>query len=325
MDTPDIFEDLNFEDFGVSFHEGQGDGSTNTSTPGSLEDRYIAPPFSVLDTKQGYWQQKKKELLKEMGENGESRENTLDSDGGIVATINNGVSILDPVLAQFALKCFTPKLESIVLDPFAGDLVFGYISKREGHFFTGIELREEQAVANQERCDDLEADGSAKYINDSSENIDQYINDESVDFVFSCPPYYDLEVYSDLDNDLSNQETYEDFYKLIEDILTKTANKLKQNRFAMIAIGEIRNKDGSYCGFVPDIIKIMTNAGLSFYNEIIIYNSLGSAPMRANNYMASRKVVKVHQNALVFYKGDIKHIQNNFPKMYNPEEGETDE
>lgn len=42
---------------------------------------------------------------------------------------------------------------------------------------------------------------------------------------------------------------------------------------------------------------------------------LGTAMIRANQTFKSRKLVKVHQNVLIFYKGDIKEIKNNFDEI----------
>ena len=39
------------------------------------------------------------------------------------------------------------------------------------------------------------------------------------DLLFSCPPYYDLEVYSDNKEDLSNKPTYEEFLTKYKEII----------------------------------------------------------------------------------------------------------
>ena len=38
-----------------------------------------------------------------------------------------------------------------------------------------------------------------------------------------------------------------------------------------------------------------------------------SVALRAKKYMESRKVAKMHQNILVFYKGDPSKVRDNFP------------
>ena len=53
-------------------------------------------------------------------------------------------------------------------------------------------------------------------------------------------------------------------------------------------------------------IKTFEKAGLKFYNDIVLRNAYGTAMLRANNTMKHKKVVKVHQNVLVFVKGDPK-------------------
>lgn len=142
--------------------------------------------------------------------------------------------------------------------------------------------------------------------------MDKYIEDNSMDFIFSCPPYGDLEVYSDLPQDLSTMSN-EDFMKVYKKIIQNTYKKLKNNRFAVIVISEIRDDKGVYVGLVPHTINSMREAGYSYYNEIILLNSVGTLPLRASGAMNSgRKVGRRHQNVLVFYKGNTKEIKNNF-------------
>ena len=121
------------------------------------------------------------------------------------------------------------------------------------------------------------------------------------DFVFSCPPYADLEVYSDLDGDISNMK-YSDFMAAYAEIIAKSCALLKKGAYACFVVGEVRDKKGNYIGFVPDTIKAFTDCGMSFYNEAILLNQLGTASMRSNGNMKSQKLVKVHQNVLVFRK-----------------------
>src|SRR5690606_25486457 len=121
------------------------------------------------------------------------------------------------------------------------------------------------------------------------------------DFIFSCPPYADLEVYSDLEGDISNKK-YPKFLELYESIIAKSCDKLKDGGLACFVVGEVRNKNGNYIGFVPDTIKAFEKCGMSFYNEAILLNPIASASMRAKGNMKSKKLVKVHQNILVFKK-----------------------
>jgi hypothetical protein len=127
---------------------------------------------------------------------------------------------------------------------------------------------------------------------------------EQFDFVFTCPPYYDLEVYSDDPRDISAAGSYDEFMDAYRQITAATAARLKPDRFAAVVIGEIRGPDGAYRNLVADTIDAHLQAGLTYYNEAILITPVGSLPIRAGRvFKASRKVGKTHQQMLVFRKG----------------------
>lgn len=127
--------------------------------------------------------------------------------------------------------------------------------------------------------------------------------DETFDLIFSCPPYADLEVYSDDPRDISNMK-YEDFKKTYFQIIAESVKLLKYNRFAIFTIADVRDKStGFYRNFISDTIEAFQETGMSLYNEFILINQIGSAAIRANRqFNKGRKNVKRHQNVLVFYK-----------------------
>lgn len=272
-----------------------------------LIDSFVSVPFSVLDTRQGYWKDRKNWWRELIQDNGESRTGTLG--GSFMRVFSNGVSLLDPVLSEVLIKWFTPKENrNKCFDVFAGDSVFGYVSNYLENTFTGIELREEQVKLNNERIKSMES----VYICDDGQNVLKHIAEDSQDFLFSCPPYFDLEVYSDLPNDASNQDDFDGFVKIMENAFTDAIKCLKENRFAAIVCGDVRDKKGDYRCLPDAIKKIFINAGMHFYNEMILVEPVGNLQMRVGAYMKNRKVGKCHQNVLIFYKGETKDIKNNF-------------
>lgn len=133
---------------------------------------------------------------------------------------------------------------------------------------------------------------------------------DGYDLVFSCPPYADLEVYSDMDGDISNMK-YPDFLKTYKSIIKKSCNLLKPGGFAIFVVSEVRNpksKSGRYYGFVPDTISAFQEAGMEYYNEAILLNAIGTAMMRVGNTFekGNKKLVSVHQNILMFIKPEKK-------------------
>jgi hypothetical protein len=283
---------------------------------GSLVDTFIIPPFSVLDTKQGYWVERKRLRNHLIGDEWESRDGTLQQ-------LHNAekygkesfkwVSILDAVLAEIMVRWFCPS-NGKTFDCFAGDTVFGFVSSYIGNEFTGIELREEQASLNNARVQ--EANLKAKYICDDGQNVHKHLEAKSQDMFFSCPPYFDLEEYSDLPNDASNQKNYEGFINIIKTAFTGAMNCLKDDRFAVVVMSNVRAKDGAYYDICGDITRIMQACGLVLYNDIVLLNSIGTVAIRAGRFFNSgRKVWRCHQQVLVYYKGNIKNIKSNFEPL----------
>lgn len=288
----------------------------DTSVKGSLADRFVAPPFSVLDTKQGYWQARRK-LWLSLGIRSEiGRDEGLiggGKSGVMLSEINGGTSVFDPVLCEIAYSWFNTQ-GGMVLDPFAGGSVRGIVASKLGMQYVGHELRTEQVIANRAQASEVCSDPVPVWIEgDSNETLN--MNDTQADLIFSCPPYADLEIYSSHEADISNMP-YKQFLTVYKSIITKSLAKLKDDRFAVWVIGEVRAKNGAYYNFLGDTIDAFTEQGMHYYNEIILLNAIGTLPLRAGRqFSAGRKVGKCHQNVLVFYKGNPKNIKANYPAI----------
>lgn len=223
------------------------------------------------------------------------------------ASEQSGTSIFDPVLCELAYIWFSP-VGGIVLDPFAGGSVRGIVASKLGRQYIGHELRQEQVDANRVQGSEICVDElmPPAWICGDSRTIDSTCKDVQADMVFSCPPYADLEVYSDDTKDLSTLG-YEEFKNAYFEIIKKTCALLKNDRFACFVVGEVRNKKGNYYNFVGDTVQAFKEAGLNYYNEAILVTAVGSLPIRAGKQFSSgRKLGKTHQNILVFVKGDGK-------------------
>lgn len=139
-------------------------------------------------------------------------------------------------------------------------------------------------------------------VGDSRTKIDEL--GLEVDFVFSCPPYGDLEVYSDDPADLSTLDA-DEFDKTYAEIIARSIASLKPDRFACFIVGDYRDKRGLYRNFVSKTINAFEAAGARLYNEAILVTSAGSLAIRAGKqFRSTRKLGKTHQNVLVFVKGD---------------------
>lgn len=311
--------ELDFEMSDFGFDDILEDEEPNDVEHSTLTDKFIVPPFSILDTRQGYWQDRKKAwkdlgLKSDLGRN-DNLSNAQDK-SEYMKTGCKGVavqtSIFDPVLAEIMYKWFCVDGGNIY-DCFAGGSVRGIVADKLGYKYTGIDIRQEQVDANYENASDLGC--MPVWYCDDSMNADKYLEDDSQDMIFSCPPYADLEVYSDNPNDISNMD-YDDFCKAYKEIIDVACRKLKDNRFAAFVVGDVRDKKGAYRDFVDYTKKCFLDNGLKTYNELILVEQSGTGALRAKKQFGSlRKVIKTHQNVLVFYKGDIKKIKDNYTEI----------
>lgn len=318
----EALKDLDFEisltGFDLDFDFGQTDGEENQAEEqpkNKLTDIYGIPPFSVIDGRKGEFLNNNK-AWKELGIRSEiGRDDNLIHAGKMIDGVKSSfeyiapsTSIFAPFLCELMYKWFCVKGGNI-FDCFAGGSVRGIVADKLNYNYTGIELRQEQVNANIDNANELCL--SPKWICDDSRNMDEYIEDGTQDMLFSCPPYADLEVYSDDENDLSNME-YGECLRAYEKIIRLSYNKLKDDSFAVFVVGEARDKNGNYYNFVGDTIQAFLKAGFVYYNEIIYITPAGTNCLRAHQFNKSRKVVKGHQNILVFFKGDTKNIKNKF-------------
>jgi hypothetical protein len=308
----------------------------------SLAERFGIPPFSVLNAREGWWQARKKAWLglglqseRGRGNDGDGTKHglTFSSSAQPIsvykaknrheaeigrkvsweefyaanpgAAAQSGTSIFDPVLCELAYRWFCPP-GGTVLDPFAGGSVRGIVAAVLGRRYVGIDLSEEQITANREQAAAVCDDPCPVWHVGDSRSITSLADGVEADFVFSCPPYADLEVYSDDPADLSTLE-YSAFRRDYSEIVASTCTLLKPDRFACFVVGEVRDKHGHYYDFVGDTVQAFRDAGLAYYNEAILVTQLGSLPIRVGRpFEASRKLGKTHQNVLVFIKGDAK-------------------
>lgn len=289
--------------------------------PVSLADKFGVPPMSVLDRRGGEWQDRKRRwgslgMQSELGRDAGASKSMVEGDhfmarllrgetGDMGAMLGGGVSIFDPVVCELAYRWHTLPGDRI-LDPFAGGSVRGIVASTLARWYVGVDLRGEQIEANEAQAH-LGSDIAPRWIQGDSVRLSDHLDPaDEFDLVFSCPPYADLEVYSDNPRDLSRMP-YEEFRDAHARIIAAATARLRNDRFAAWVISDVRDKRGAYRGLVVDTIRAFEAAGLSFHNDAVLLDQVGTAAVRAERpFRATRKLTRVHQHLLIFVKGDAK-------------------
>ena len=343
----DLGIDLSDYDFDVFDPSEEDVDETPLSV--SLADRFGVVPFSILNAREGWWQNRKRAWLslgirseEGRGENllkfsdsialgGKSYQENFVNKGkkGTAKAYNttdwlkskglkggaqdvaggSGTSIFDPVLCELSYAWFCPPGGKI-LDPFSGGSVRGVVAAKLGRKYTGIDLSAPQVEANIAQGKEILTDPKdlmPTWHNGDSAKMDEILDkDYKCDFLFSCPPYADLEIYSDDAADISGMD-YPDFLKAYREIIFLACQRLENNSFAVFVTGDARDKNGDYYGFPEDTNAAFVKAGLKKYNEAILVTAVGSLPIRiTKQFNASRKLGKTHQNVHIFLKGNAK-------------------
>lgn len=298
-----------------------------------LKSRFVATPFSIFSSAAGEWQDRKRAWI-ELGIQSETgrdavqstmaslakyvsadsdkyksgkKRSTLEVKGKKIASWVVS-SIFDPVLCEIAYKWWCPQGGQI-LDPFCGGSVRGVVAGCLGYNYWGCDLRQEQIDANNEQADKINPKNRPVWVcGDSRETL---LDAPMSDFIFSCPPYGDLEVYSDDPRDISNKD-FPSFVSLYREIISKACEKLKNDRFACWVVGDYRDKTTGHYRNLPGIsIKAFRDCGLHLYNDIILNTVVGTGTIRAaSTFGVGRKVIRQHQSVQVFVKGDWREAAN---------------
>lgn len=180
------------------------------------------------------------------------------------------------------VKFFT-KSGMNVLDPFGGVGSTAKACEVTGRKCTSIELSERWHSLSIERLETEVGEGTSQkhtFINgDSCEELLK-INDGTMDFMVTSPPYWgilnkqdqkvkknrvanNLETkYSESEQDLGNVENYEDFLQiLVNKVFLQCARTLKNGKYMAIIVSDFRDKS-DYISFHSDLIHELNKADI---------------------------------------------------------------
>jgi len=237
-------------------------------------------------------------LLGETGHTG-TRAETMRGDHDSVYTGTH--SVFPAPLIEWILLRYAGPAGGTIIDAFAGGPPRGVVAAIMGYHYTGIEIRQEQINENKQTLRDLRL-SHCRYVIGDGRFVDESVGPNKVafDFGFTCPPYHDLEQYSDLPQDLSNMRSYGEFNAGMAMCAESHRRVLKPGAFMCIVVGNFRDKSGELIDFRADTVQNFREVGFKFWQEIILSKNFGSAAKRSTNSWAGHKLVPIHEFLLVF-------------------------
>ena len=208
-----------------------------------------------------------------------------------------------------------------VLDPFVGSGTTLLASNNLNRIGYGIDLNKKYIELCKERMH-----GKYDYYlfcGDSNTKLTKF-EDEFFDYIVTSPPYHDIlkntssglrsdnskkgyrngsrqgvEYYSDKKNDLGNQDTFDDFIKLLKKIMKKAYNKLKKGKYCSIIISDFTVNKKEVC-VQSYIVKMMEDIGFEFVGTICLLQD--NKTLYPFGYPFAYKINHHHQNIINFRK-----------------------
>ncbi len=250
------------------------------------------------------WMAKRlKTIVGDFGQNREMFKKNINyiDDGG------TGASIFNARLCQMIISAYAPAKANIH-DCFAGGGTRAIISALMGNRYFGLDLRQGEVddiiVRAKEIGISVNEDEDSEitlYQGDSTKDYVKFTK-ESCTFGLTCPPYHDLEVYSDNPDDLSYNKSYDEFLELNYEVLKGCHYVLKSGSFYVWVIGNFRNKQGELLHYNGDLVKQAKRAGFILHDEIIFDRGNGGALKREQQFEVNRKSIKIHEYIMIFKK-----------------------
>lgn len=326
-ENADLFERMKSKEAGVSVDKAYSIATKKKASKGALYRKYIISPLSVLNTHTKEWQQQKTFWINDLGiksEMGRGEQKTgMTNLQNLTGTSLPSKSVFDPVLVEILVRWFSNKGER-VYDPFCGGSVRGVVSGWLGREYIGTDLSSEQVDENRKQGEEIWGRNPPNDAILPCWEVGDAANPESypkqpVDLILTCPPYFDLEKYDNGVEDVSGM-SWADFKSTMQTIADNCVASLKDNGFIIYVVGDVRDKTGYYRR-LPDLISKQFTEGkhkghVDLYNKAIYLTAIATAAMRVEKtFNTQRKLVLVHQEILIFYKGDPSKISSNYEKF----------
>lgn len=201
-----------------------------------------------------------------------------------------------------------------IYDPFAGRGTRGLMAYVLGYNYTGVDLMQATVDSNIKRLEEMREGRRAinpNYTDDlditfirgdsTNPNTTAGLQPHSYDFAFSCPPYWDLEVYSDDPADLSNCKTYAAFLGRMAEGFAATYRLLKPNSFCVFVANYFRH-EGEFYHLARALANLGVQAGFAYYDEYVINLRSPRALRTLGQSFQHYVTAKSHEYVEVLYK-----------------------
>jgi len=242
--------------------------------------------------------------------NANKEDKKLANDQGEATTRRSGNTVVLPNLkfSRFnteTAKCvyrYWSERNDLVLDPFSGRSTRAVMAIKENRRYVGYDVSTlacNMMLSNETITESVKI-GNCEIINGDGCKLANTL-DNSIDLVFTCPPYWNQEKYESVDGQLSDCRTYEDFLSSMRECFDNCHRVLKLDKYCIVVIGDIR-RDKAILPLHKDFIELGMLVGFKLHDVVIEQIRTPHAFWRVRENYRCGFTAKAHQYILVFKK-----------------------
>jgi len=188
-----------------------------------------------------------------------------------------------------------------IVDPFMGRATRAVVSERLGRRYEGYDISPNTFDRVRTHVDGL---GLHPILHLGDGCRMAQTEDNTADLVMTCPPYWNIEKYEDVPNQLSSTKNYDAFMEKIEECADNIERVLKPGAFCAWVCADFRSwsGDAKFYPFHADTMQAFERSGMILHDIVVIKNQSPFAALQAGKVAAKRYTSKIHEYLLVFRK-----------------------
>lgn len=213
------------------------------------------------------------------------------------------LSEFSPLLAERIVEYWSDK-DDLIIDPFAGRGTRVLIAKSMDRRSVGLDISWEFISHVNDKAADKRSlmdfdDDRDKYIPIAVHTDSRFmpIRDESVDFIYSCPPFWNIEKYEHRDGQLADIDDYNEFLKELGKIFKECYRVLKDGKFIVMVVQDFRLWKKFYA-LGAHTVKLIEDAKFSMY-DVVIRSYTTNLAAKMPDAKAQKFNVKMHEYVIV--------------------------